>query len=206
MSGPEPQFPYLIPFPRSFWTIQIIYCRRFLLWKGTVYYFSFIYHLFKVTFFRKKLNRGNNLENLNAVFSSSLESDISQANKLPPILYQRRRALIQKLIRNFPEAATWGILQNKGFLKFCRFRRETSVLESLFKTLEVLVLIKKRLPHRCFPGKICEIFKNTYFEEHLRPTPSGFHFKKLWSTRLKFLEFFKQRENYRNILQELVIK
>ena len=148
----------------------------------------------------------NNLENLNAVFSSSLESDLSQANKLPPILYQRRRALIQKLIRNFPEAATWSILQNKGFLKFCRFRRETSVLESLFKTLEVLVLIKKRLPHRCFPGKICEIFKNTYFEEHLRPTPSGFHFKKLWSTRLKFLEFFKQRENYRNILPELVIK
>ena len=30
------------------------------------------------------------------------------------------------------------------------------------------MLIKKRLQHRCFPVKICEIFKNTYFEEHLK--------------------------------------
>ena len=113
------------------------------------------------------------------MFSSSLESYLSQANKLPPFLCQRRRALIQKLIRNFPEAATGGILENKGFLKFRKFRRKTSVLESLFKKLEALGLIKKRLPHRCFPGKICEIFKNTCFQEHFRPTPSGFQFKKI---------------------------
>ena len=59
---------------------------------------------------RKKLIRGNNLEVLNAVFSSSLESYLSQANKLPPLLYLRWRALIQKLIRRFPEAATGGVL------------------------------------------------------------------------------------------------
>ena len=43
-------------------------------------------------------------------------------------------------------------------------------------------LIKKRPQYRCFPGNIakflmfsceyCEIFKNTYFEEHLRTAAS----------------------------------
>ena len=32
--------------------------------------------------------------------------------------------------------------------------------------------LKKRLQQRCFPVKFCEIFKNTYFEEHLRKTTS----------------------------------
>ena len=31
---------------------------------------------------------------------------------------------------------------------------------------------KKRLQQRCFPVKFREIFKNTYFEEHLRKTAS----------------------------------
>ena len=35
-------------------------------------------------------------------------------------------------------------------------------------------LLKKRLQHKCFPAKftIYEIFKNAYFEEHLRTTAS----------------------------------
>ena len=34
--------------------------------------------------------------------------------------------------------------------------------------------MKKRLQHRCFPVKFCEVFKNTYFEEHLQTTASEF--------------------------------
>ena len=33
--------------------------------------------------------------------------------------------------------------------------------------LQTCNFIKKRLQHRCFPLNICEIFKNTYFKEHL---------------------------------------
>ena len=40
------------------------------------------------------------------------------------------------------------------------------MLESLF--------IKMRLKKGCFPVKFCEVFKNTYFEEHLRMTASEF--------------------------------
>ena len=32
---------------------------------------------------------------------------------------------------------------------------------------------KKRLHHRSFPCEICEICKNSYFEEHLRTTASA---------------------------------
>ena len=32
--------------------------------------------------------------------------------------------------------------------------------------------IKKRLQHICFPVKFAKFFKNTYFEEYLRPTAS----------------------------------
>ena len=29
------------------------------------------------------------------------------------------------------------------------------------------------MQHRCFPGKFCENFKSTYFEEHLQTSASG---------------------------------
>ena len=41
--------------------------------------------------------------------------------------------------------------------------------------------IKKRLQHSCFPVKFSEIFKNTYFEEHLRTTASQYEGKHLLS-------------------------
>ena len=44
------------------------------------------------------------------------------------------------------------------------------VLESLFIKVagaQASNFIKKKLQHRCFFCEICEIFKNTYFEEHL---------------------------------------
>ena len=48
VSGPEPQFPYLITFPRPFSTTFIIYCHRFFLQEMTIC--PFTYHLFKVRF------------------------------------------------------------------------------------------------------------------------------------------------------------
>ena len=41
-----------------------------------------------------------------------------------------------------------------------------------FKHIQVRSFIKKRLQNRCFPMKFQKIFKNTYFEEHLRAAAS----------------------------------
>ena len=38
--------------------------------------------------------------------------------------------------------------------------------------LQAYSFIKKRLQHRRFPAKSMKVFKNTYFEEHLRTTAS----------------------------------
>ena len=46
------------------------------------------------------------------------------------------------------------------FLKFCKFHRET--------------VVKKSLLHRFFFRWDFEIFRNTYFEEHLRRTASAY--------------------------------
>ena len=40
--------------------------------------------------------------------------------------------------------------------------------------LHISNFIKKRLQHRCSPLNIAKIFKNTYFEEHLRTAGSKF--------------------------------
>ena len=49
------------------------------------------------------------------------------------------------------------------------------MLESRFNEvagLKICNFIKKRLQHKCFPVKF-QIFKNTYFEEHLQTTASA---------------------------------
>ena len=50
-------------------------------------------------------------------------------------------------------------------LKFRKFHRKIVVLKSFFH---------KETPIQVFPCEICEIFKNTYFEEHLRTTASEY--------------------------------
>ena len=91
------------------------------------------------------------------------------------------RCWFKNWFQSFPEAASRGVLWNKGFSKFCKFHRKTPLLEFLFKKSEALNLNKKRL-WQVFSWEICKISKSTYFEE------------KKWIIRLKFLEFFKQRE------------
>ena len=52
------------------------------------------------------------------------------------------------------------------------------MLESLFNKVACLKacnFTKKRLQHRCFPVNIAiQIFKNTYFEEHMRTVASDY--------------------------------
>ena len=62
------------------------------------------------------------------------------------------------------------------FLKILQCSQEnTCVLESLFNKvtgLQACNFVKKTLQHKCFFCECCEIFKNTYFEEHLATADS----------------------------------
>ena len=51
--------------------------------------------------------------------------------------------------------------------KFHKFHRKTHVLKSFFNKV---VGLKASTPTQVFSCKICEIFKGTYFEEHLQTT------------------------------------
>ena len=63
------------------------------------------------------------------------------------------------------------VFYNKNcFQKFRNIYRKTLVLGSPFSKvagLKTCDFIKKRLQNRMFSGEYCEIFKNTYFKEHL---------------------------------------
>ena len=56
--------------------------------------------------------------------------------------------------------------------KFCKIYRKTLVLKSLYNKVAGpslgLQLCRKETPAQVFYFKFCEIFKNTYFVEHLR--------------------------------------
>ena len=59
--------------------------------------------------------------------------------------------------------------------KFCNIHRKTPMLESLFNKvagLQGCSFIKKRLQHRCFFCEYYKLFKNSYFEEHLKTAAS----------------------------------
>ena len=47
------------------------------------------------------------------------------------------------------------------------------MLEPLFNKVASLLFYYKETQTQVFSSEICEIFKNTYFEEHLRTTASG---------------------------------
>ena len=44
----------------------------------------------------------------------------------------------------------------------------------IIKSLKERVFIKKEVLTQVFSCKFCEIFKNTFFKEHLRATASGY--------------------------------
>ena len=59
------------------------------------------------------------------------------------------------------------------FLKILQYSQKTHVLESLCGPTSLL-FYQKEIPTLIFSCEYCEIFKNTYFEEHLRTTASYF--------------------------------
>ena len=64
----------------------------------------------------------------------------------------------------------------KMFLKYSQYSQENTCVGVFFNKVAGLRLanvLKKRLQHRCFPVNVAELFKNTYFEEHLRTAASG---------------------------------
>ena len=65
---------------------------------------------------------------------------------------------------NFSEAATGGVLRKKLFLKISQYSQESCRLATLLK----------ETPIQVFSSEYCEIFKNTYLEEHLLRAASDF--------------------------------
>ena len=84
---------------------------------------------------------------------------------------------------HFTEAATGGVLQKRCSYKFCNIHRKTVMLESLCGPSS-LQFYQKETSTLMFSCEYCEIFNNTYFEEHLRTTASYFMKKNRHSWRL----------------------
>ena len=67
-----------------------------------------------------------------------------------------------------------GVLRKRCSKKFRKFHRKSSALESLFNKVAglkaLLKILLKRDSNTGVSCEICKIFKNTYFEEHLRTT------------------------------------
>ena len=72
------------------------------------------------------------------------------------------------LIKNSPitEAATRAVLQERCTWKFRKIHRKIPVPEACN-------FIKKETLAEVFSFEFCEIFKNTFFTEHLRATASA---------------------------------
>ena len=67
---------------------------------------------------------------------------------------------------NFLETASGDVLWKKLFLKISQHSQESSRAATLLKTRQTPTLV--------FSFEHCEIFKNTYFEEHLLTDSSDF--------------------------------
>ena len=73
------------------------------------------------------------------------------------------------------EAATGGVLLKKLFLKISQNSQENTCARVSFLInckSEACNFIRKETLALMFSGEFCEIFKNTYFEEHLQTTAS----------------------------------
>ena len=63
-----------------------------------------------------------------------------------------------------------GVLQ--VFLQISQYLQENTCASLFLTKLQACKFIKTKLQHRYFPIKYCEIFKNTYFVEHLQTAAS----------------------------------
>ena len=87
---------------------------------------------------------------------------------------------IERVLERIFRSSRSQMLLKIGVLKrFCKFQRKTPVMEYLlnkFVGLKACNFINKRFHHKCFPLKFAKLFKNTYFEEHLRTTTTKFYY------------------------------
>ena len=72
-----------------------------------------------------------------------------------------------------PEAATGSVLQKKVFLEISQSSQEnTCARVSLLIKLQACNFVKKETLAQVFTCEFCEIFKSTFFTEHLWTTAS----------------------------------
>ena len=99
----------------------------------------------------------------------------------------------------------WWCSITKGVLKNFQDSQENICVRVFFNKFAGLSdwkFIKKRLQHWFFFCEICEIFKNTYFEEHLRTTASIFDWSLQSSVNAKKLSKRQAEDLTQNICRE----
>ena len=80
--------------------------------------------------------------------------------------------------QKFPQKDSWQYLNSETVAWWCS-------LKMVFRS-EARNFIKKRLQHRCFPVNVANLFKNTYFEEHLRTPAAGVKGKRVPKNAKKY--------------------
>ena len=99
----------------------------------------------------------------------------------------------------FKEAATGGIFQKKVFTKISQISQEYTCFGVSFqKRCRPPATLLKRDSKQLFSCEICEIFKNTYFEEYLRTTTSEF----IGNTTLLRETILKKHKNGKTSFQD----
>ena len=72
------------------------------------------------------------------------------------------------------EAATGGVLSKRVFLENSQNLQKNTCSRVRPQLQDLgLQLYLKKLMYKCFSVNFCEIFKNTYYEEHQRTAASG---------------------------------
>ena len=97
-------------------------------------------------------------------------------NKVPKILQIKFLFLIAILPPDAPQKKQPPevFYKERCLLKFCNSHRKTPDLGSLFNCKpDGLQLYYKKTPTQVFFCEHCEIFKSTYFKEHLRTSASA---------------------------------
>ena len=82
------------------------------------------------------------------------------------------------------------------------------VFESLFNKETLFLFYQKVTPTQIFSCEICEIFKNTYFERHLRKTSSKLLFQERpqWLIKIKVFDVINMFHKHRNSRPQLFCK
>ena len=86
--------------------------------------------------------------------------------KTPPNIWQCSKYTFRK-------AATGDTLPKKLFLKNSQYSQENTSVGDFNSSTSTRIRLQKETSTQAFSFEYCEIFKNTYFEEHLRTAASA---------------------------------